>query len=73
MRLGCFQERLIGMSSRRLEIVMFTCGESTCANGSFFGDYRPKGAYEIKPGATRANRNKPGVCVDRFLLHQVGL
>lgn len=46
----------------------FTCEEGICANGSFFGDNRPKGAYEIKPGAIRANRNKPGVCYDCYLM-----
>jgi hypothetical protein len=48
------------------------CGEGIYANGSFFGDSKPKGAYEIKPGAIRANKNKPGVRVDCYLLQQVG-
>jgi hypothetical protein len=52
--------------SRRAGIERFTCGEGIHANGSFFGDNRPKGAFEIKPGAIRANK-KPGVCVDCYL------
>lgn len=63
MRLACFRERLIGMTPHWGEIKRWSCRKSTCANGSFYGAYRPKGAFEITPGATREIRNKPGVRV----------